>query len=227
MAFFEASGGGLGVEEIAALREGRLAGKELTDALAALRGTAFADLPLDVAAYLASEDLAVRQSALAVLAASGSEGLAFAWEAVKDGRDPAATLAVMRIAASKGGEDLATVLKDGMQASHPQIRYDAMELVEPLQGRDEETRREVLAAAASSSDPAVASAAVGQLTHDPRKADLGILFDFLDHPDAGISATARGTIDFLIDAEFKTRAEAAAWWEQNAARFDDELSPVE
>ncbi|WP_367871424.1 hypothetical protein [Luteolibacter sp. Populi] len=165
-------------------------------------------------------------AALGALGRSGGEGMAKAWEIVRDEHDPAAKLAVMRSAAAKGGPGLAAILKDGLAAAHPQIRYEAVELVEPLQGKDEATRREVLGAAASG-DAAVAAGALGQLAQDPRKEDLALMFRFLDHPDAEVAASARGTIDFYVDAEFKTTAEAQVWWQGNQAQFDDELEPVE
>ena len=165
-------------------------------------------------------------AALGALGRSGDEGFAKAWEIVRDEHDPAAKLAVMRAAVAKGGPALAGILKDGLAAAHPQIRYEAVELVEPLQGKDEATRRGVLGAAASG-DAAVAAGALGQLAQDPRKEDLAVMFRFLDHPDTQVAASARGTIDFFVDAEFKTTAEAEAWWQGNQARFDDELSPVD
>jgi len=166
-------------------------------------------------------------AALAGLAQSQEDGFAKAWGIVRDEHDPAAKLAVMRAAAAKGGPAAGPILKDGLSALHPQIRYEAVELVEPMQGRDESTRRELLGSAAASTDANVAAAAIGQLANDPRKADLELMFRFLDHPDQKIAASARGTIDFFIDAEFQTAAEASNWWQANAASFDDELSPLE
>jgi len=166
-------------------------------------------------------------SALAGLAQSGEGGLARAWEIVRGEHDPAAKLAVMRAAAAKGGSGVAAILKDGLAAGHPQIRYEAVELLEPMQGREEATRREVLRAAAENADVNVAAAALGQLANDPRKEDLEVMFRFLDHPDEKIASSARGTIDFLIDVEFQGSAEAGAWWQANAGNFDEELSPVE
>jgi hypothetical protein len=166
-------------------------------------------------------------TALAGLAQSQEDGMAKAWEIVRDEHDPAAKLAVMRAAAAKGGPAVAAILKEGLAAAHPQIRYEAVELVEPMQGRDEGTRRELLSAAAASADENVAAAALGQLANDPRKEDLEVMFRFLDHPDEEIAASARGTIDFLIDAEFQSAAEAGAWWQANAGKFDAELAPVE
>lgn len=227
MEYFQGSGEGLDDAVLADLKAGKLSGEALVSALSALRGTDFEELPLDLSAFLVSEEVQVRRAALAVLAGAGPEGLAKAWEAVRAGTDPLSMLAVMKVAAAKGGKGLAPILKDGISASHPQIRFDAMEMVEPLQGKDERARREVLRAAAGSEHADVAAVAVGQLSYDPRKADLSILFELLDHPDAEVKAAARGSIDFLIDADFSTTAEARAWWESHAREFDDELSPVE
>ena len=227
MDFYTDSGDGLTDAELADLKSGRLSGGDLAEALAKLRGTAFDNLPVDVSTYLPSENQEVRQAALAVLAGSGPMGLAKAWDAVRSGKDPEAKLIVMRMAAEKDGEGLAALLKEGLESDHPQLRYEAVELVEPLQGKNEAVRREVLQASVKSPHSDVALAALEQLTEDPRKADLVILFDGLSHPDEEVSSSARGTIDFLIDHEFQTAEEARAWWQENGKSFDDELSPAE
>ena len=99
--------------------------------------------------------------------------------------------------------------------------------MKPLKVELDLSRREVLGAAAESADVNVAAAALGQLANDPRKEDLEVMFRFLDHPDEKIASSARGTIDFLIDVEFQGSAEAGAWWQANAGKFDEELGPVE
>ena len=227
MEYFKGTGEGLGDATLEDMKAGRLSGSGLAAALAALRGTDFDELPVDVTSFLTSEDEDVRRAALAVLAGSGPLVSAKAWEAVRDGSDPVAMLAVMKITASKGGAETGVILSEAIEAAHPQIRYEAMEMVEPLQGKDERARREVLQAATSSRHADTALSAIGQLSSDPRKADLAILFGFLDHPDQQVSASARGGIDFLINEEFSTSAQARTWWEVHAGNFDDELSPAE
>jgi len=227
MEYFGGTGEGLSDAALEDLKAGRLSGSGLAAALSALRGADFDELPLDVTLFLASEDEGVKRAALAVLAGSGPQGSARAWEAVRDGSDPVAMLAVMKIAASKGGVETSGILTDAIEAAHPQIRYEAMELVEPLQGKDERVRREVLQAAVSSRHTDTALSAIGQLSSDPGKADLAILFGFLDHPDQKVSASARGSIDFLINVEFATSGQARKWWEAHAENFDEELSPTE
>lgn len=227
MDFYTDSGDGPTASELADLKSGRLSGAELAEVLAKLRGTTFENLPVDISTYLSSENQEVRQAALAVLAGSGPLGLAKAWDAVRGEKDPEAKLVVMRLAAEKDGEGLAALLKEGLESNHPQLRYEAVELVEPLQEKDDPVRREVLQESVKSPHSDVALAALEQLTEDPRKADLVILFDGLSHPDEEVSSSARGTIDFLIDHEFQTADEARAWWKENEKSFDDELTPVE
>lgn len=101
-----------------------------------------------------------------------------------------------------------------------------MELAGDFQGRDESSRRAVMAsAAAAGADMALAAA--GNLTLDPRKADRAVLFSFIDHPDARVSSAARGSVDFLIGSEFPTTEAALSWWQSESASFDDELSPLD
>lgn len=227
MEFFKESGGGLDEATLADLRDGKLSGEKLALALAALRGTPFEDLPAQLSEHLASPDAEVRKAALAALASSGSEGLQKAWDAVRDGSDPLSMLAVMKVAAGAGGSGLSAILIDGIASSHPQIRFEAVEMVEPLHGTNEIERREVLRAAAASEHPEVALPAITELSVDPRKPDLMILFDYLGNPDPEVSESARGSIDFMIDQSFATPAEAHSWWTANAKNFDDELNPVD
>jgi hypothetical protein len=227
MDFFKESGGGLDEATLAALRNGTLSGEKLALALAALRGTRFDELPEQVSEHLASPDAEVRKAALAALAGSGEEGLQKAWDAVRDGSDPLSMLAVMKIAGEEGGSALSAILKEGIAAAHPQIRFEAVEMVEPLQGRNEAVRREVLGAAAASEYPEVALPAITELSVDPRKQDLVILFDYLGNPDPEVSESARGSIDFMIDQSFSSPDEARSWWAANGKNFDDELNPVD
>ena len=227
MTYYAGTGEGPDAAALEKLKAGRLSGDALATVLSAMRGMAFEELPVDISAFLDSPDDSVKRAALAVLAGAGPEGQALAWEAVRDEEDPLAMLAVMKVAAAKGGPALGPILKDSIAADHPQIRYDAMELIEPLQGKDERTRRGLLREAAASEHQDVALSAIGQLSSDPRKADLAILFDFLDHPEERVSSSARGTVEFLIDRDFPTAGEARAWWEANAGSFDDELSPTD
>lgn len=227
MTYYAGTGEGPDEAGLEHLKAGRLSGEALAAVLSSMRGMTFEELPVDISAFLSSPDEAVKRAALAVLAGAGPEGQALAWEAVRDGQDPLAMLAVMKVAAAKGGPALGPIVKDSIAADHPQIRYDAMELIEPLQGKDERTRRELLHVAAASEHPDVALSAIGQLSSDPRKADLALLFDFLDHPEEEVSSSARGAVEFLIDRDFPTAGEARAWWEANARSFDDELSPID
>ncbi|WP_265594764.1 hypothetical protein [Haloferula sp. BvORR071] len=172
---------------------------------------------------LGGEDLL---KALAVLVKSGEDGTKKAWEAVKDEHDPAAKLAVLRAAAAESDPVVADILKDGLKSKNAQLRYESVELVESLRGRDDAARRSVLTAA-STADANTASSALGQLADDTRKDDLAVMFHYLDNPNAEVADSARGTIDFLVNEEFKSAAEAQAWWKSHAKDFDDELQENE
>jgi len=69
--------------------------------------------------------------------------------------------------------------------------------------------------------------AVNDLQTSSSRTALEILFQALDSSVTEVRDEARFAIDFLVEKEFQSAAEARQWWKENRGRFDNDLAPQE
>lgn len=96
-----------------------------------------------------------------------------------------------------------------------------------LEDQTQNRKLKVLGRALQAPHADVQTAAIGQLQVESTRASVEVLFDALDAGDPEVRADARFAIDFLVNQEFSSAAEARAWWTSNKSKFGEDLVPSE
>lgn len=100
------------------------------------------------------------------------------------------------------------------------VRTRAMEIVN---NQPESLQLIALQAAIAAPHPDVSKEAVTMLQLRGDKAGVSALIAGLNHPDPEVRSETKDALQFLIDQEFDTAAQAENWWSANQNRFDDNL----
>jgi len=104
------------------------------------------------------------------------------------------------------------------------VRLNALNAVED---QTEDRKIKVFDRALDATHSDVQSAAIDALQLESTPRSVEALFKALDASDPEVSNSARFSINFLLDHEFSTAAEARAWWDENKSKFDQNLVPEE
>jgi HEAT repeat protein len=122
------------------------------------------------------------------------------------------------------GEGVPEYLGKVFEDSSAQVRLTGFDVLEDqpdkqkLQGFDK---------ALQSKNRDVRTTAIDNLQLEGTQKSLQVLFNGLDSPDAETRDHARFSIDFLVDHEFRSTAEAQSWWQTHRSKFDKDLVPSE
>ena len=96
-----------------------------------------------------------------------------------------------------------------------------------LDAQPVERKLKILGRALEAAFADVQTVAIGLLEAESTPQGLEVLFQGLDAPDPAVRREAQFSIDFLIDQEFRSSAEARGWWQQNRTKFDKDLTRKE
>jgi hypothetical protein len=181
---------------------------------------------LDIAkAALQHQDAGVRRRALQLLERNGDPGvLEVAKLAVAD---PDATVRLQSVLSLKGqnGPQVAEIYRSLLKDTDENV---VMGMLDSTASLPPGTAAPILneALKTSAKDPALY--AINTLASMNNKEALEAMFDGLDSSDPEIKVNAEHFIFMATQAEgnFKSAAEARAWWDAHHHEFDDELAPI-
>lgn len=92
-----------------------------------------------------------------------------------------------------------------------------------LESQTQDRKLKVLGRALQATHSDVQTAAIGALQLESTPQSVEVLFDALDASDREVRQEAQFSIDFLVDREFSSAAEARTWWKENKEKFDRDL----
>ena len=173
-----------------------------------------------VKALLQSSDAEIRAQALMML--DGSETgvvLPLLEQGLADADVEVRRLA-MELAWTVQSPMVEKLVSRGLQEGDETIRQTALQ-VGLRQGGVIAER--TLAAGLGSGYEDLGAASLALLENDLGKSRMPLAFGALDHPSAAVREDARDMLFFLFHERFPDRATAASWWEQNHARYDEDL----
>jgi HEAT repeat protein len=93
-----------------------------------------------------------------------------------------------------------------------------------LDGQTTDRRLKILGKALQAPDATVQLGAIDVLQMESTPASIEVLFNALDSADPKVQDEARFSLDFIVDQEFRSAADARAWWRKHRDEFDHELT---
>ncbi|QJE98287.1 hypothetical protein [Luteolibacter luteus] len=127
---------------------------------------------------------------------------------------------LLMAAARVEGDGLPEFVARGFEDNSSNVRFAAFDVVDH---QDPRMKKVLLLAALRSSKSDVALAGLGELEVDATPDSLPIIMEGLSSRNSEVREETRGTLQFLLDEEFRDSEAAAQWWQQNRHRFDRNL----
>lgn len=173
---------------------------------------------------MAMEDESLRVRAVELLAGNTtSEIIPILEKALRDPSDEVRSAAVAAVGQVRD-DAVVGFLGKAFEDENPNIRLSGLNVID---AQTEERKLKIFARALEATAVDVQTAAVGALEVESTPRSVEVMFTGLDAADPSVRNEARFSIDFLLDHEFSTAAEARAWWSENKHKFNHDLTPKE
>ncbi len=166
----------------------------------------------------------VREQVLELLAGNVAAEILPVLELARRAGDEAQRTQALQAAARVRDEKVVDFIAGSFGDEEKNVRMVALDVAREL---PHGPRERLLVRAMHGARRDVALAGLAELEVSATPATLPFLFDGLAAPDAGVRDEARDALEFLLDETFTDRRAAAAWWEANRQRFDENLIRVD
>jgi hypothetical protein len=173
-----------------------------------------------IQALLASPEADIRAQALMMLDGAESGSVLPVLEKGLDDADLDVRRLAMELALTVQSPMVEKMVNQGLVDADETIRQTALQ-VGLRQGGALADR--TLASGIASAHEDLGAASLALLENELNKARLPLALSALEHPAESVREDARDMLFFLFHERFPDRATAAAWWQQNQARYDPDL----
>ncbi|MCB1237994.1 MAG: HEAT repeat domain-containing protein [Verrucomicrobiae bacterium] len=137
--------------------------------------------------------------------------------------DPEARLAALRGAVGLPPQALIPFIGEVFANSDASVRQSGLELAAELHPAD---YLNLLATGAASAYADLATQSLDEASLVVDKSSVSRFFPALDSADPEVKESAREFFDFRFETTFGNSAEADAWWQKNADRYNEDLAEV-
>ncbi len=177
-------------------------------------------LPL-VANVIALRDETLSMRALEMLAGNVSAAILPVLDSALNDQSEEVRWAAINAVTQVRDEAVVEFLVRGFEDSSADVRLAGLNVIDE---QTMERKLRILARALQATHADVQMGAIDALQVEMTPRSVEVMFAALDATDPKVRELARFSIDFMVDREFSTAAEARAWWAENKRKFDSDLT---